>query len=205
VAKADEEIGEVGDGGVSPGLSTRLQDIPGVASVAVDLTESGGGINIRLEPDADEVEVMEKVRALLVAYGVRTSHAPKLRLGRQPRHVEGPLPVDIQITPIKGGARVEVASKVIRSFRIVAPTPMAIAQGVADAWCQVIGKIPIEVAKVEIEGDVWLTVVTTDGTKQSSGAADITAGWQEALGRAVGRALGVVDSEVGTEAMAVNS
>jgi len=189
---------------MSPGLSTRLQDIPGVASVAVDLTDSGGGINIRLDSDADEVEVMEKVSALLVAYGVRTQHAPKLRLGRQPRHVEGPLPVDIQITPIKGGARVEVASKVIRSFRIVAPTPMAIAQGVADAWCQVIGKIPIEVVKVEMEGE-WLTVVSTDGSKQSRGAADITAGWQEALGRAVGRAIGVVDSEVGTEALAVNS
>lgn len=195
----------MGELGMSPGLATRLQDIPGVASVAVDLTDSGGGINIRLEPDADEFEVMEKVRTLLVAYGVRSPHAPKLRLGREPRHVEGPLPVDIQITPIKGGARVEVASKVIRSFRVVAPTPLAIAQGLADAWCQVIGKIPIEVVSVGVEGDVWLTVVTSDGVADSTGVADITAGWQEALGRAVGRALGVVDSPMSTEALVVNS
>lgn len=194
----------MGEHDVSPGLAARLQDIPGVESVAVDLTDSGGGINIRLEPDVDEVEVMEKVRALLVAYGVRSPNEPKLRLGRQPRHVEGPLPVDIQITPIKGGARVEVASKVIRSFRVVAPTPLAIAQGLADAWCQVIGRIPVEVLSVGVEGDVWLTVVISDGANRSSGAADVTAGWQEALGRAMGRALGVVDSPMGNEAIAVN-
>lgn len=189
---------------MSPGLATRLQDIPGVASVAVDLTEAGGGINIRLEPDADEVVVMDQVRTLLVAYGVRSPNAPKLRLGRQPRHVEGPLPVEITITPIKGGARVEVASRVIRSFQVVAPTPLAVAQGLADAWCQVIGKIPVEVVDVGIQDEVWLTVVVSDGTTESSGAADVTAGWEEALGRAVGRALGVVDVPV-TEALAVNS
>ena len=34
---------------------------------------------------------------------------------------------------------------------------------------------------------------------------EIAAGWEGALGRAVGRALGVVDSAMGTEALAVNS
>ena len=195
----------MGARGVSPNLSSRLQDIPGVASVAVDLTDSGGGINVRLEPGADEAVVMEKMRALLVAYGVRSPHPPKLRLGRKPRHVVGPLPVDIKITPIDASkARVEVATKVIRSFRVVAANPMAIAQGLAQAWCQVIGKIPVEVTLVEVSDDL-LRIVISNEDSETEGAASISDGWEEALGRAVGRALGVVDAEVENAPIAVNS
>ena len=195
----------MGERGVSPNLSSRLQDIPGVASVAVDLTDSGGGINVRLEPGADEAAVMEKLRTLLVAYGVRSAHPPKLRFGRQPRHVVGPLPVDIKITPLDGGkARVEVATKVIRSFRVVSANPMALAQGLAETWCQVIGKIPVEVTGVEVSGGM-LRVVISGEDSETEGVAPIADGWEEALGRAVGRALGVVDPEIDTTPIAVNS
>ena len=61
---------------MTPNLASRLQDIPGIASVTVDLTDSGGGINIRLEAGADEAVVMERLRALLVAYGVRSPNPP---------------------------------------------------------------------------------------------------------------------------------
>ena len=176
-----------------------------MASVAVDMTDSGGGINVRLEPGADEAVVMEKLKALLVAYGVRSSHPPKLRFGRQPRHVVGPLPVDIKVTPIDvGKARVEVATKVIRSFRVVAANPMAIAQGLAEAWCQVIGKIPVEVTSLDVSGGL-LHVVISDEDSEAEGVAPITEGWEEALGRAVGRALGVVDPQVENTPIAVNS
>lgn len=202
MAQANAEAGRLGD---MSSLATRLQDIDGVASVAVDLTDSGGGINVRLDPDADELVVMEKVRVLLVAYGVRSPNPPRLRLGRQPRHVEGPLPVDVKITPIKAGARVEVASNVVRSFRVVAANPSAIAQGLSDAWCQVIGKIPVEVVEVAIGDDGELTVSISDGTAESSGTADVSSGWEEGLARAVGRALGVIDAPMSSTPLAVNS
>ena len=185
-------------------LAARLQDIPGVSSVVVDLTESGGGINIRLEQGADEVAVMERVRELLVAYGVRSADEPRLRLGRQPRHVEGPLPVEIKITPIESGARVEVATKVVRSFRLVAANPTAVAQGLADAWCQVIGKIPLEIVDVAVDGNE-LTVTASDGTTRSSGTGDISVGRVEALARAVGKAIGALDDPLASTPMAVNS
>jgi copper chaperone CopZ len=188
---------------VSP-LAGRLQNIPGVASVVVDLTESGGGINVRLEPGADEVAVMERVRELLVAYGVRSPNEPKLRLGRQPRHVEGPLPVDVRITPIESGARVEVATKVVRSFRLVAANPTAVAQGLADAWCQVIGKIPLEIVAVASDGN-QLTVTASDGVTERSGSGDISAGRVEALARAVGKAIGAIEDPLTSAPMAVNS
>lgn len=185
-------------------LATRLQDIPGVAAVAVDLTESGGGISIRLKPDADELAVMDLVRELLVAYGVRSPNLPKLHLGRQPRHIEGPLPVDVKITPIKGGARVEVASRVVRSFRVVPANPIAIAQGISDSWSQVVGRIPVEVTDVAISDDE-LTVTVSDGTTDSTGIAGIDAGWEEGIARAVGRALGLVDAQADVPPVAVNS
>lgn len=186
-------------------LAARLQDIPGVASVAVDLTESGGGINVRLEPGADEVAVMERVRALLVAYGVRSTKLPELRLGRQPRHVEGPLPVEVRITPFDSEARVEVASKVVRSSRVVAANPSAIAQGLSDAWCQVIGKIPVEIIEVSVGEGGELTVAAFDGVTETVGTAPISAGWTESLARAVGRAIGALDTPTSASPIVVNS
>lgn len=180
---------------MSPGLDTRLQDIDGVASVTVDLTESGGGINVRLEPEADEPVVMEKIRAVLVAYGVRSSNPPKLRRDRPAVHLDDvPLGVQVSITPIKGGARVQVEGTKVRSFRVVASNPNAIAQGLADAWCQVVGKIPIEITSVSIDDDGQLRIVAVEGDQETVGTADVRPGWEEALARAVGRALSLVEA-----------
>ncbi len=191
---------------MTPNLASRLQDIPGIASVAVDLTDSGGGINIRLEAGADEAVVMERLRALLVAYGVRSPNPPKLRLGRQTKYLDdGPLGVDVKITPIKAGARVQVATTKVRSFRVVPATPEAIAQGLSDAWCQVVGKIPVEILGVTMGDEGELTVVASDGAHETSATSNVSSGWEEALARAVGRAIGVVDSLPSPAPVAVNS
>ncbi|MEA1903362.1 MAG: hypothetical protein U9N56_07535 [Actinomycetota bacterium] len=189
---------------LSSGLASRLQDIPGVASVAVDLTESGGGINVRLDPGADEIEVMERVRALLVAYGVRSPNPPKLRVGQPVRRLDDePLGVDIIITPLHNGARVEVITTNIRSFRVVSATPSAIAQGLSDAWCQVVGKIPMEIVSVSMGENGELTVIASNGKIDSSGSANVSDGWEEALARSVGKAIGILGQPSG--AIAVNS
>ncbi len=191
---------------MTPNLASRLQDIPGIASVTVDLTDSGGGINIRLETGADEAVVMERLRALLVAYGVRSPNPPKLRLGRQTKYLDdGPLGVDVKITPIKAGARVQVATTKVRSFRVVPATPEAIAQGLSDAWCQVVGKIPVEILGVTMGDEGELTVVASDGAHETSATSNVSSGWEEALARAVGRAIGVVDSLPSPAPVAVNS
>ena len=191
---------------MTPNLASRLQDIPGIASVTVDLTDSGGGINIRLEADADEAVVMERLRALLVAYGVRSPNPPQLRLGRQTKYLDdGPLGIDVKITPIKAGARVQVATTKVRSFRVVPATPEAIAQGLSDAWCQVVGKIPVEILGVTMGDEGELTVVASDGAHETSATSNVSSGWEEALARAVGRAIGLVDSLPSPAPVAVNS
>ena len=177
-------------------LASRLEDIPGVESVTVDLTEEGGGINIRLTPGADEAEVLERLRTVLVAYGVR-SPGPE-PAGEEGRPLEA-LGVEITITPLENGARVEAQSKSVRSFRLVAANPSAIAQGVADAWCQVVGRVPIEITEVRVTPEGGLLVTANDGEKESTGGANVEIGWESALTLAVGRALGLVDQPLGSE------
>lgn len=182
-------------------LTARLQDIPGVAQVVVDLDESSGGIHVRLEPGADEDSVLEKMRALLVTYGLRPREGQDLAVGRQQPPMESLEPdpmsageelgVEVVITPVGGGARVEVSTDKVRSFRVVKPTPLAIAQGLADAWCQVLGRLPFTITSLVLEeGD--LVVTAADGSVESTGRAPVAGGWSEALPRAVGRAGGIL-------------
>jgi hypothetical protein len=174
-------------------LVGRLQDIPGVAAVSVNIEDDGGGINVRLEPDADEAEVLERVRALLVAYSVRSQAFPPLRVGRTP--LSGDLGVDVRITPIKGGARVEVIGDAVRSFRVVPPDPTAIAQGLSDAWSQVLGRPPTEITRVAIDDGGHLVVTARSAGVERSGEADLDEGWAVALAQGVGMAIGAIAGE----------
>jgi hypothetical protein len=174
-------------------LASRLGDIPGVASVVVDLDGFGRGIDVRLEPGADEAVVMEKLRALLAAYGVRRERQPTMSAGGSSdplAHID----VEVVITPIESGARVEVATTSVKSFRIVASTPLSVAQGLADAWCQVIGKVPVEITSVSIDDQRRLVVTATDGEHETMGEADISRGWVEALTTAIAAVLNEKDS-----------
>jgi hypothetical protein len=174
---------------MSSSLASRLGDIPGVASVVIDLDGFGRGIDVRLEPGADEVAVMEQLRALLAAYGVRNDRHPSMNLGRAARATTD-LGVDVSITPTDGGARVEVSTANVKSFRLVSTDPVSVAQGLADAWCEVIGRLPIEVVSVEVGTDGSLTVVANDGEHDSKGSSSTTDGWFDALTSAVGNVLG---------------
>lgn len=177
-------------------LADRLEQIPGVESVTIDLTDTGGGINVRLEPGADEVAVMESLRTILVSYGIRSAD-PKVNIGRPSR---SPRPrrqfdVSVTITPLKSGARVEVSGTNVRSFRVVPANPSAIAQGLSDAWCQVKGRIPVEIVDVSVGDAGDLTIVASDGRTRSTGTANVSLGWEQALVQAVGEALWSEDPE----------
>lgn len=168
------------------GLVGRIEDIPGVAAVTVDLEGPGRGIDIRLDAGADEAVVLEELRALLAAYGVPKEGGRKNPVGRVSRRAGSS--VSIKITPLQSGARVEAATKLVRSFRIAAAEPKSIAQAVADAWCQVVGRIPVEVTSVSVDDGV-LTVTVSDGDVETTGVGSVDDGWSDALVSAVGGAL----------------
>jgi len=177
---------------MTPGLISRLQDIPGVESVTVDLVGDAGAINLRVEPDADEKTILSQVQALLVSYGVKGLAQPDIKVGRFSGDLSD-LGVDISVVPFEDGARIQVRAGDIGSARQVAATPKAIAQGLADAWCQVSGKAPREVVGVSLGGTRALAVVVSDGRTERRGVADVSTGWANALTYAVGSALGFLD------------
>jgi hypothetical protein len=83
-----------------------------------------------------------------------------------------------------------VATASVKSFRLVAANPISVTQGLADAWCQVIGRIPIEIVSVEVDDQGDLVVIAFDGERESRGSARVGLGWVEALATAVGGVLG---------------
>jgi hypothetical protein len=174
---------------VTPGLIMRLQDIPGVETVAIDLASESGVINLRVASDADEQQILERVQALLVAYGVDGLKQPNITVGRYKGSIED-LGIDVNIQSMERGARIEVRSGDITSARQVASSPMAIAQGLADAWCQVTGRPPREVSSVSISDSGELSVVISHGSEENKGVGDVSDGWANALTFAVGSALG---------------
>ena len=180
---------------VTPGLITRLQDIPGVEAVAVDLASYTGGINLLISPDANEREVLREVHELLVAYGVRGLVRPRVTMG-QPRPMAPPSPpVDVEIKQMEHGARIQVTVGEVQSARQVAATPTAIAQGLADAWAQVLGETPQEIVAVTLSETGGLTVVASNGSGEHRGVADVGDGWTKALVQAVGTAMGFLNSD----------
>lgn len=179
---------------MTPGLVTRLQDIPGVEAVSVDLGPQSGGISLRIASYADEQEVLQHVHELLVAYGARGLYKPRIRVGRNPASSVD-LGVDISITQMGTGARIQVSGGAIQSARQVPANPKAIAQGLADAWCQVLGRVPKEISSISLSDDRMLVVTVADEESIRRGSADVTSGWTKAIGVAVGSALGFFDLE----------
>ena len=63
------------------GLEDRLRTVEGVASIRVELGEEGvDAIKVEVHPGADEAGVLEEIRQVLVAYGLR-SRKPGWKLG----------------------------------------------------------------------------------------------------------------------------
>jgi hypothetical protein len=59
----------------------------------------------------------------------------------------------------------------------------------ADAWCQVIGKIPVEITAVSVDDDRRLIITASDGERETRGEADTSRGWVESLTVAIASVL----------------
>ena len=67
------------------GLEQRLRDVEGVSDIVIELGEEGlDGIRVRMQEGTDESAVLEEIRRILVAYGLkgstrrRTSESPSI-------------------------------------------------------------------------------------------------------------------------------
>ncbi|HEY5684516.1 MAG TPA: hypothetical protein VIY70_04005 [Acidimicrobiia bacterium] len=97
------------------GLERRLRGVAGVADLTIELGDGGlDGIRVRIDEGSDEAEVLENIRRILVAYGLRSrkhSAEPSAGLpvlGEQPK--VGSAEPWARVRPTADGLAVEIAN-----------------------------------------------------------------------------------------------
>ena len=172
------------------GLRQRLEAIKGVSSIQLELGDTGlTGIRVTLADGADEAMVLDRIRAMLVTYGLK---APEAVPPGPSRIFTG----DELVTDIAEAGqllRVEVKGEGDAVVTIVDPTPLAAARAVAEARARLTGTSNVEVLWIGLDqiGN-WriLTVLASIGDDHvNAGSAVVTVGWADALDRAVAAAL----------------
>ncbi len=175
------------------GLRQRLENLEGVASIHLELAETGlSGIRVTLIEGADEAHVLERIRSMLVTYGLRSpGRLEDDTLKTEPEaaiadHIE------TSITPEGEGMRVEVRGEGRSVVRLVDATPLAAAAAVAEGRAILEGKPAPQVLWIglDIIGDwkILTVLVKGDGEAARVGSAVVISGWAEALDEAVARA-----------------
>lgn len=171
------------------GLRQRLENLEGVASIQLELADTGlSGIRVTLSEGADEAMVLERIRAMLVTYGLR---APDQVTGTR---AEADDPSDLVAVLSQEGdrLRVEVRGQGETVSAIVDPSPLSAARAVAAARAQLRGQPAPEVMWIgldEIGSFSVLTILTAQpDEKVSVGSAVVEGDWAQALNRALAAA-----------------
>ncbi|MGQ0849446.1 MAG: hypothetical protein ACT4OP_10065 [Actinomycetota bacterium] len=172
------------------GLRQRLENLEGVAGIQLELAEGGlSGIRVTLSEGADEALVLERVRAMLVTYGLRSPDPITEAVSN------GGVVDEIEISIAQEGEamRVVVAGLGEIVVQVVEPTPLAAARAVARGRARLLGRPEPEVLWIGLDlvGD-WkiLTVLSRlPGGKVTVGAAVVEEGWEPALNIAVARSF----------------
>jgi hypothetical protein len=173
------------------GLRQRLEAIHGVSSIQLELGDTGlTGIRVTLAEGADEAMVLERIRAMLVTYGLK---APEALATPGPSRVFNSEELVTEIAEEGQMLRVEVKGDGDAVVTIVDANPLAAARAVAMARGQLTGNSDVEVMWIGLDQiGSWriLTVLASIGQeKVNAGSAVVTAGWTDALDRAVAAAL----------------
>jgi hypothetical protein len=175
------------------GLRQRLENLEGVASIHLELAETGlSGIRVTLIEGADEAHVLEKIRSMLVTYGLRSPGRLEAEAAKPNADVPKSDQIETHITPEGDGMRVEVRGEGRSVVRLVDATPLAAAVAVAEGRAILQGKPTPQVLWIglDIIGD-WkiLTVLLKDDSGTARvGSAVVISGWAEALDEAVAKA-----------------
>lgn len=173
------------------GLRQRLENLEGVASIHLELAETGlSGIRVTLTDGADEAHVLEKIRSMLVTYGLRSpgrvESLPKMGTENAKDSIH------TIITPEGDGMKVEVRGQGQSVVRLVEATPLAAAMAVAEGRAILEGRLVPQVLWIGLDviGDwrILTVLLQDDGVAPKVGAAVVISGWAEALDEAIAKA-----------------
>lgn len=172
------------------GLRQRLENLDGVAAIQLELAESGlSGIRVTLAEGADETMVLERIRSMLVTYGLRSPDPITNARPDPARSGE----IETSITPDGEELRVEVRARGERVVQVVEATPLAAAQAVAAGRAKLTGHPEPEVIWIGLDViGKWkiLTILAeVEDDRVGVGSAVVDSGWANALDRAVSRAI----------------
>jgi len=172
------------------GLRQRLEGIEGVSSIQLELGDAGlTGIRVTLAEGAEEATVLDRIRAMLVTYGLKSPETVTPGFSRV-------FAADELVTKIEEAGqllRVEVKGAGEAVINLVDPTPLAAARAVGKARAQLTGHSDAEILWIGLDQvGSWriLTVLASVDGGVKAGAAVVTSGWTNALDRAVAAALG---------------
>jgi hypothetical protein len=174
------------------GLRQRLENLEGVASIHLELADTGlSGIRVALDEGADESTVLERIRSLLVTYGLRTP--TPVSTTPPPHDLDAGRVISTRISPEGDGMKVEITAEGETVVKLVEATPFAAAQAVAEGRSQLTGRPVPQVLWIGLDaiGDhrILTVLLKGDDDPPTVGSAVVTDGWAEALDQAVARAL----------------
>lgn len=170
------------------GLEQRLRTVSGVSGLRIDLGREGlEGIHVSLDEGTDEAAVLDEIRRILMAYGLR-SRPGALVCGDKPPT----LPDSVWMGKVAGRstARLTYGDHVFEGFGTLDWTGAV--DACASAIAQALGKpIPQGVIADRLGiGDIDVVVVVCkDGGPPSAGIAVVTRGVAQALVFAITQAL----------------
>ncbi|HJR87231.1 MAG TPA: hypothetical protein VJ930_06195 [Acidimicrobiia bacterium] len=172
------------------GLRQRLENLEGVASIQLELADTGlSGIRVTLSEGADEAMVLERIRAMLVTYGLR---APDQVTGSRAEADDDSSDLVAVLSQEGDRLRVEVRGQGETVSAIVDPSPLSAARAVAAARAQLRGEPAPEVMWIgldQIGAFSVLTILTAQpDEKVSVGSAVVEGDWAQALNRALAAA-----------------
>lgn len=169
------------------GLRQRLENLEGVAGIQLELADTGlSGIRVTLTEGADEAIVLERIRSMLITYGLR-SPGPVTTTNPQPETDR----IRTSIRPEGDGMRVEISAEGKTVVRLVDASPLAAARAVAEGRASLNGQPAPEILWIGLDavGNYKiLTVLAKAGDQARVGAAVVDSGWAEALDEAVAKA-----------------
>ena len=151
------------------GLERRLRQVEGVADLTIELGDAGlEGIRVKIHEGSDESEVMEDIRRILVAYGLRsrgeTDAAGIPDLSDEPS-VNGdsatPEPSP-KVRPSEHGLIVEVGSGTHTVSEVGERSPLGAAEAMVRAvakWKGIEPPLRIALALDELDGERVITLL----------------------------------------------
>ncbi|MDX1448684.1 MAG: hypothetical protein R3246_06425 [Acidimicrobiia bacterium] len=161
------------------GLEDRLRKVHGVADLTVELGEEGlESIRVRINEGTEEAAVLEEIRRILVAYGLRSRRSERPMVDasgvRQVGSQEGPLRPRITIGPRGEGLYVRLTE----GERIVEKTgdrsPIGVAEAMVTAvadWQRVPVPSRVALALDELDGTPVVTMLARRDRRTAVSAA----------------------------------